>query len=255
VQHIIPSQTLSKNASLDLFSHLLRVFWLRWDLVDDSPVLTPMESTIEINIFSNGEAAGDLPGVPVDKSLQACLISKSLVNRLRVSYEATPGSTVTDATGRTHTVIGKVELRWNRRDSAKSHPQRFLVVDSLPTHVILGASALPKSRESDVHPTGVGPQSEGTAKLIPVYSTTIKLDQSLWLTDRDIQNRKGCRRRREKTSRPSETRRRTSRQRKKSRNKPRGVKISNWVPSDNLESSLWCPSHGRILDRSKHTGR
>lgn len=166
VQRSSPPNNQSKNASLDLFSRLLRVSWLRWDTVDDSPVLTPMESSIKINIFGNKKAIDDLPDVPVDKSLQACLISKSLVNRLGVPYEAIPTTSITDSTGRMHTVIGKVELRWHRRGSAKSHDERFSVVDSLATVVILGASALPKSSESDVHPIGLNEQTEGTAHVI-----------------------------------------------------------------------------------------
>ena len=100
-----------------------------------------METTIKINIFGNKEVAEALPAVPVDKTLQASLVSKSLVNRLSVPYEGTPASTVTDSTGRKHTVMGKVELRWHRSDSTKSQTQRFSVVDSLATDVILGASA------------------------------------------------------------------------------------------------------------------
>jgi len=134
--------------------------------VDDSPVLTPMESSIKINILSNEEVVDDLPDVPVDKILQACLISKALVHRLGVHYEAVPKSSVTDSTGRTHTVIGKIELRWHRRESARSHHQRFSVVDTLSTDVILGASALPKGKESDVHTLGLNQQTEGTALVI-----------------------------------------------------------------------------------------
>lgn len=134
--------------------------------MDDSPVLTPMESSIEINILGDEEVVGDLPDVPVDKYLQACLISKTLVHRLGARYEAVPKSSVTDSTGRTHAVIGKVELRWHRRESSRSHLQMFSVVNALSTDVILGASALPRGKESDVHMLGVTKQTEGNALVI-----------------------------------------------------------------------------------------
>lgn len=155
-----------KIASLDIFSHILRVFWLRRNIVDDSPVLTPMESSIKINILGDEEVVDDLPQVPVDKNLQACLISKTLVHRLGARYEAVPKSSVTDSTGRTHAVIGEVKLRWHRRESSRSHLQIFSVVNTLSTEVILGASALPKDKESDVRIVGLNKQTEGTALVI-----------------------------------------------------------------------------------------
>lgn len=212
-----------KTASLDIFSHLLRVFWLRRNIVDDSPVLTPMETSIKINILSNEEVVDDLPDVPVDKHLQACLISKSLVHRLGARYEAVPKLSVTDSTGRTHAVIGKVELRWHRRESSRSHLQIFSVVNALSTHVILGASALPKGKESDVHTLGLNKQTEGDTFLI-CFSLRKKhchCSGTLWLTSPDSQIKRRSRRRRVRMHRLGAIKKRRNRKQKRNRKKPR----------------------------------
>lgn len=126
-----------------------------------------MESSIKINILSDEEVITDLADVPVDKSLQTSLISKALVERLGTSYNASSTSSVVTSGGRSYNIVGTVKLSWHRRESAKSHPETFSVVDSKSALVVLGRNALPKDKEPDIHPLGVEQQSEGISILGP----------------------------------------------------------------------------------------
>ena len=119
-----------------------------------------MEDSIKISLFSD-EALTELGDVPVDKSLQTCLISKALVERLQARYEVSSSNpSAVRSGGQTYNVIGTVKLNWHRRDSAKSHLETFSVVDSASAIVIFGRNALPKSKEPDIHPLGLERQNE-----------------------------------------------------------------------------------------------
>ena len=124
-------------------------------------MLTPMESSIKINLFTDEGALFELEDVRVDKNLQTCLISKALVDRLQARYEASSSNpSAVKSGGQTYNVIGTVKLNWHRRDSPKSHLETFSVVESASALVILGRNALPKSKEPDVHPLGLEQQNE-----------------------------------------------------------------------------------------------
>ena len=61
----------------------------------------------------------------------------------QIGMQRTPchESPVRDAQGVEHTPVGKVDLRWHKKELAKSHSELFFVVDKPKPIVILGATA------------------------------------------------------------------------------------------------------------------
>ena len=117
-------------------------------------------SIIEIVIFSSTEQTEQTTTASVDHLLHASLISKTLVDRLRVRYEENERPPVEDQQRRVHHPLGYVELNLHRSDVPKSQPETFLVVDSVAT-VVLRAAAVPREKESSVLTLGLEPQTEG----------------------------------------------------------------------------------------------
>lgn len=119
------------------------------------------ESRIDIIVFSNLEQTEEITKASVDASLPISLISRGLVNRLRVRYEEYRHGPFEDQQNHIHNPLGEVELHLHRSDVAKSQPENFLVVDSIDT-VVLRATAVPRKKESNVLTLGLEPQNEGT---------------------------------------------------------------------------------------------
>ena len=60
--------------------------------------------------------------------------------------------------------MGKVELRWNKEDGAKSYAETFYVVDASDHFVVLGSTAFPagsNSADSEVNTLGLNQQTAG----------------------------------------------------------------------------------------------
>lgn len=73
-------------------------------------------------------------------------------------YTSCQEETVRDAKGAKHSPVGKVDLRWHKKELAKSHAELFRVVDDNTSMVILGATAFPQSTKpagASVKPIGV----------------------------------------------------------------------------------------------------
>ena len=129
----------------------------------ENPVLTTGETSISITVFGDTEETEESTIAQVDNALQVSLISRAMVERLRVYYEYNPPryGPITDSRNRTHRPVGETKLRWHRNGSPKSHPHVFRIVDGLTPDVILGATALPKGKENDVSTLGLSRQTDG----------------------------------------------------------------------------------------------
>ncbi|KAL8917789.1 MAG: hypothetical protein Q9172_005691 [Xanthocarpia lactea] len=94
-----------------------------------------------------------------DKSLPFSIISKGMLERLGgVSYTSCQKETVTDSKGVQHSPIGKVALRWHKKESVKSHSETFYVVDSQTALVILGVTSFDNTSQSsggNMYPIGL----------------------------------------------------------------------------------------------------
>ena len=123
-----------------------------------------MEERLNLVIYADTqEEPIPLKDVRIDRTLQECIISKALVNRLGLEgkYNVTPSKIIKDAEGKAHSIIGDVHLKWHRPESRKTRPQKFLVVDSMSEIIILSADAHPKAKELDVHTLGLEKQTDG----------------------------------------------------------------------------------------------
>ena len=156
------------NFSLARYPHFWRIFWLRRDTISDSPVLTPMEATIDLSIYTDKFKFFNQDQVPVDRSLEDCIISKAVVvNRLNVQYNPIPTRSIKDATSNVHSLIGKVELQWHKKDTFKTQIHTFYVVDSMSEWVRMGMNAVPKAKEPDIDTLGLQKQTDGRTFLRP----------------------------------------------------------------------------------------
>ena len=169
VQRLFQLQFSPPIAILDFIRPIVRIFWLRQNTAADESVLMPKEECVDITIISDAEKTISLNNVPADKSLDAYLISKAKAELLSAPYMGTTTlqTSVTDSKGHKHTVIGKVELGWHKRDSSKSFRCDFLVVEVLSTGAMLGKDTLQKAKESTAHPIGLNKQTAGILKPIP----------------------------------------------------------------------------------------
>ena len=117
-------------------------------------------------MFSDG---GELE-VPIraqsDGVLPISIISKPMVSQLQVSSGPCQQMTVKDSKHNSYSPTAKVELRWHRKGSPKSHPEVFYVVEAKIPLVILGRNAFPQvnqSTGSEIHAIGLQPQTAGMA--------------------------------------------------------------------------------------------
>lgn len=88
-----------------------------------------------------------------------------MVNRVKVKYDSCHKEARKDSQNVLHRPIGRVELRWNKKDKSKSFDEIFYVVESPDLLIILGAPAIKKSKEESTgvptHPLGVHEQTAG----------------------------------------------------------------------------------------------
>ena len=99
-----------------------------------------------------------------DVELEISIISRSLLDRLGVTYRSCHEELIQDSKKRFHSPIGRLELRWHQRDKAKSFLETFFVVESVDSFVILGASAISKAKQCmacDIHTLGLKKQTAG----------------------------------------------------------------------------------------------
>ena len=154
---------LVPDFTLDFLLRHFRIGWARRDTMADSPVVTPTARNVAITVFGDTEETEEDTMAAVDNTLQISLISKAMVDRLRVSYKCEPSQhePITDSTGRTHRPISQTKLRWHKSGKAKSHPHVFHIVDGLTPSVVLGATAVPSTRENDVGTLGLSKKTDG----------------------------------------------------------------------------------------------
>ncbi|KAI4170700.1 MAG: hypothetical protein LQ343_004799 [Gyalolechia ehrenbergii] len=102
------------------------------------------QSTIDIIVFPERDESEGSDGAvtaQADKSLPYSIISTGMLSRVGVGFIPCQMREVKDAKNMTHSPIGKVDLRWHKKEKGKSHPQTFYVVDRATPLVLLGAPA------------------------------------------------------------------------------------------------------------------
>lgn len=95
-----------------------------------------------------------------------------MLHRLRVRYTPCQKEAVKDSKHTMYSPVGKVDLRWYKKDKVKSHPQTFHVVDRATPLVILGAPAFTASSQSaggELYPVGLHQQTTGNWLSIRAY--------------------------------------------------------------------------------------
>lgn len=88
-----------------------------------------------------------------------------MLTKVRVGYTPCQKEAVKDSRNITHSPVGKVQLRWYKKDKGKSHPETFFVVNRTDCLVVLGATAFVNSNQpvgGEVHPIGLQQQTAGT---------------------------------------------------------------------------------------------
>ncbi|KAL8719569.1 MAG: hypothetical protein Q9225_003443 [Loekoesia sp. 1 TL-2023] len=134
------------------------------------------QSNVDIIVFPERDESEDSEGsitAQADKSIPYSIISTGMLNRLRVKYTACQKEAVKDCKDTTYSPMGKVDLRWYKKDTVKSHPQTFYVVDQTTSLVILGAPAFAASSQSGggkLYPVGVHKQTPGNWLSMRMYS-------------------------------------------------------------------------------------
>lgn len=122
----------------------------------------PEESSINVCIYAGGgDNEIECANIPIDATLPFCIISKRWVDHLGVKYNPAQKTSVTDATGAAHSIIGNVDLLWHRTSLTKSNPEKFLVVDSKTQLIKMRKNAISKGKEKEVDTVGLKKQTEG----------------------------------------------------------------------------------------------
>ena len=152
--------------SLAIFPRLWRVFWIRRDTVSESPVLTPMESSIDITVFVDNDEKEESTRALVDPKLPSSIISKALVEKLQPGWRPSQQPLIKDSQGKAYSPIGQVELNWHRKDVPKTNQQTFFVVDLPDTSVVFGANAVPPESGPPISALGLKPQTDGMTDYI-----------------------------------------------------------------------------------------
>lgn len=136
--------------NLDIRPHFLRVLWLRLDTPKDNPSLTPIDSnsSVDIVVFSGNEEWEVSLEAKADRILPISIISKATAHRQRIPYIEIQREPVEDSEQTRYLPIGKADLRWHKRDAARSYSETFYVVNTTSDLVILGATAFPEDNES-----------------------------------------------------------------------------------------------------------
>lgn len=164
---VLPAACAWNPHSVDYLSRLLSLGWIRRDSPSESPNLTPMGSQYDVEIIvfpETGESEGSDGSVKaqVDESLPYSIISTTMLNRVHVKYSQCQIKTLKGSKNTTYTQMGKVELRWHKKEKGKSYPQTFYVVEQATSLVILGAPAFGSGNQSSgggVYPIGLQQQT------------------------------------------------------------------------------------------------
>lgn len=83
-----------------------------------------------------------------DQTLPISVISKATADRQGIPYTVSQREPVVDSKQTPYFPIGEVDLRWHRRNAARSYSETFYVVDTATDLVILGATAFPERSDS-----------------------------------------------------------------------------------------------------------
>lgn len=88
------------------------------------------------------------------------------MDRLKVPYDLRQQRSIRDSQNRRYVLIGEVDLRWHKKNGAKSHPQHFCVVNTNTPLVILGKTCSARENQSahEIHALGLHSQTAGMAR-------------------------------------------------------------------------------------------
>ena len=130
-----------------------------------------MQNTISIIVFPEHEEPENSDGsidAKVDNSLRSSIISTGMLKQVRVSYQPGQQESLKNSKNTVYNPVGKIDLRWHKRDKVLSHSETFYIVDQTTPLVVLGATACPASvqpSEGEAFPVGVYQQTLGNHSL------------------------------------------------------------------------------------------
>ncbi|KAL8950146.1 MAG: hypothetical protein Q9222_003800 [Ikaeria aurantiellina] len=123
------------------------------------------QTNIDITVFPDGDEPEGSDGsimAQSDHTLKYSIISKGMLNKLKLGCTACQKETIKDSRNNSFSLMGKVDLRWHKKDLGVSHAETFYVVATTTPLVILGATAFAGSSQSNptnVHPVGLNKQT------------------------------------------------------------------------------------------------
>ncbi|KAL8936839.1 MAG: hypothetical protein Q9216_004724 [Gyalolechia sp. 2 TL-2023] len=130
------------------------------------------ESDVDIVVFPEQDQSEGSDGsvrAHADKSLPCSIISTGMLSRVHVGFTPSQTQAVKDKRNTTYSPIGKVDLRWHKKEKGKSYPQTFYVVNQATPLVILGAPAFVTGNQSsgnELLPVGLHQQTAGSQSYI-----------------------------------------------------------------------------------------
>ena len=127
-----------------------------------------MESDLIIIFSDDNEEAREEVGAKLDKNAETSMISKPIFDRLRINYIPCEPAQVKDAKGTNHLIIGRVDLRWRKKDKHKSFSETFYIVESEVPYLVLRERAFAQgiqSSELELHKLGLNRQTAGIDRI------------------------------------------------------------------------------------------
>lgn len=76
-----------------------------------------------------------------DEALPISIISMFTLAKLEVKYESCQRKEYRDSRSGLYVTFGRVKLRWQKVDKAKSYPEEFYVVEGATSFAVLGKTA------------------------------------------------------------------------------------------------------------------
>lgn len=123
-------------------------------------------STFEIIIFpDSGIETEESVIAERDENLSISIISKATLDKLAVEYDPCNREPDRGSENKLYSTIGKVVLRWHKKDAVKSYSETFYVANTATPAAILGASADSSSKELEIHTLGLKKQTAGIVNL------------------------------------------------------------------------------------------
>ncbi|KAL9008387.1 MAG: hypothetical protein Q9173_006483, partial [Seirophora scorigena] len=106
-----------------------------------SPGYTKRKPQLDPDECGESEHSAGSIKAQAEMSLPYSIISKKFLTNICVPYTPCTKGPVHDSKNVRHAPVGRVNLRWSKKEKGKSHAETFYVVDRAQPLVILGATA------------------------------------------------------------------------------------------------------------------